>query len=72
MSNINNQTLTVSDTWNFKDENISYSNEIIKGSQSQKKQACVIFERNVVDGIYDITNESPFYEELESLVMIVN
>lgn len=50
----------------------SMTNEIIKGSQSQKKQACVIFEKNVVDGIYDITNESPFYEELESLVMIVD
>ena len=31
MSNNKNQTLTVSDTWNFKDENISYTNEIIRG-----------------------------------------
>jgi len=31
MSNNKNQTLTVSDTWNFQDENISYTNEIIQG-----------------------------------------
>jgi len=30
MSNNNSQSVTVSDTWNFQDENISYENKIIK------------------------------------------
>ncbi|MDD2870517.1 MAG: Fe-S cluster assembly protein SufB [Candidatus Gracilibacteria bacterium] len=35
MSNNKNQTISVSDTWNFQDDNITYSNEILKGINEQ-------------------------------------